>query len=83
MAEYVFTMNGVGKVVPPNKQILKDRLFFFLSYEELERNTGGPTPGFTPDPDALQQVINFTETEHGFDPGMDRAGRLAGKHLGD
>ena len=24
MAEYVFTMNGVGKVVPPNKQILKD-----------------------------------------------------------
>ena len=24
MAQYVFTMNGVGKVVPPNKQILKD-----------------------------------------------------------
>ena len=24
MAEYVFTMNGVGKIVPPNKQILKD-----------------------------------------------------------
>jgi len=24
VAEYVFTMNGVGKVVPPNKQILKD-----------------------------------------------------------
>ncbi len=24
MAEYVFTMNGVGKVVPPNRQILKD-----------------------------------------------------------
>ena len=24
MAEYVFTMNGVGKVVPPNKQVLKD-----------------------------------------------------------
>ncbi len=24
MAQYVFTMNGVGKVVPPNRQILKD-----------------------------------------------------------
>ncbi len=24
MAEYVFTMNGVGKVVPPKKEILKD-----------------------------------------------------------
>ena len=24
MAQYVFTMNGVGKVVPPNKHILKD-----------------------------------------------------------
>ncbi len=24
MAQYVFTMNGVGKVVPPNKYILKD-----------------------------------------------------------
>ena len=24
VAQYVFTMNGVGKVVPPNKQILKD-----------------------------------------------------------
>ena len=24
MAQFVFTMNGVGKVVPPNRQILKD-----------------------------------------------------------
>jgi ATP-binding cassette ChvD family protein len=24
MAQYIYTMNGVGKVVPPNKQILKD-----------------------------------------------------------
>ena len=29
MAQYVFTMNGVGKVVPPNKQILKD---IYLSF---------------------------------------------------
>ncbi len=30
MAQYVFTMSGVGKVVPPNKQILKDiHLNFF------------------------------------------------------
>ncbi|RUM94682.1 MAG: energy-dependent translational throttle protein EttA, partial [Thiothrix sp.] len=24
MAQYIFTMNGVGKIVPPKKQILKD-----------------------------------------------------------
>jgi sulfate-transporting ATPase len=29
VAQYVFTMNGVGKVVPPNKQILKD---IYLSF---------------------------------------------------
>ncbi len=30
MAQYVFTMNGVGKVVPPNRQILKNiHLSFF------------------------------------------------------
>ena len=32
MAQFVFTMNGVGKVVPPNRQILKDiYLNFFPS----------------------------------------------------
>ena len=29
MAQYVFTMNGVGKVVPPKRQILKD---IYLSF---------------------------------------------------
>src|SRR5437867_1232392 len=30
MAQYIFTMNGVGKVVPPNREILKDiSLSFF------------------------------------------------------
>src|SRR5210317_1305847 len=30
MAQYVFTMNGLGKVVPPKKEILKDiNLNFF------------------------------------------------------
>ncbi len=30
MAQYIFTMNGVGKIVPPKKQILKDiHLNFF------------------------------------------------------
>ena len=24
MAQYIFTMNGVGKIVPPKKEILKD-----------------------------------------------------------
>ena len=31
MAQYVFTMNRVGKIVPPKRQILKDiSLSFFL-----------------------------------------------------
>ncbi len=29
MAQYVYTMQGVGKVVPPNKYILKD---IYLSF---------------------------------------------------
>ena len=30
MAQYIFTMNGLGKVVPPKKEILKDiNLNFF------------------------------------------------------
>jgi ATPase subunit of ABC transporter with duplicated ATPase domains len=29
MAQYVFTMNGVGKIVPPKRQILKD---IYLSF---------------------------------------------------
>ena len=29
MAHYVYTMNGVGKIVPPKRQILKD---IYLSF---------------------------------------------------
>jgi sulfate-transporting ATPase len=29
MAQYVYTMNGVGKIVPPKRQILKD---IYLSF---------------------------------------------------
>ncbi len=49
--------------------IIKDKLFFFTSYEELERNTSGPTPGFTPDPAELDRTIQFIQSEYGFDPG--------------
>ena len=37
MAQYVFTMNRVGKIVPPKRQILKDisLSFFPVSYTHL------------------------------------------------
>ena len=31
MAQYVFTMNRVGKIVPPKRQILKDISLSFLT----------------------------------------------------
>ncbi|MEM9159035.1 MAG: TonB-dependent receptor, partial [Verrucomicrobiota bacterium] len=36
--------------------ILQNRLFFFVSYEELTRDVAGPTPGFIPDPNMVEQV---------------------------
>ena len=32
MAQYVFTMNRVGKVVPPKRQILKDISLSFCNF---------------------------------------------------
>lgn len=49
--------------------IIKDKLFFFAAYEELERNTAGPTPGFTPDAALLQSAIAKVKADYGFDPG--------------
>lgn len=49
--------------------IIKNKLYFFASYEELERNTAGPTPGFTPDPAELARTLQFIQDEYGFDPG--------------
>ncbi|MCH6258486.1 TonB-dependent receptor [Puniceicoccaceae bacterium K14] len=49
--------------------IIKDRLFFFASYEELERDIQAPTAGFTPDPTDLQLVIDKMIDDYGFDPG--------------
>ena len=49
--------------------IIKNKLYFFASYEELERNTAGPTPGFIPDPTELANTIQFVQNEYGFDPG--------------
>ncbi len=49
--------------------ILKNKLFFFLAYEELERNTAGPTPGFFPSQNVIDTVQDFMISEYGFDPG--------------
>ncbi|MDC0976499.1 carboxypeptidase regulatory-like domain-containing protein [bacterium] len=49
--------------------IIPNKLYFFGSYEELERNTAGPTPGFVPDPAELERTIAFVQSEYGFDPG--------------
>ena len=49
--------------------ILRDKLFFFVAYEELERKVLGPTPGFIPDPAAVEQVRQKMINDYGFDPG--------------
>lgn len=63
----VFEENTIGYTL--GGPIIKDKLFFFAAYEELERNTAGPTPGFTPDPTVLQSAIDKIENDYGFDPG--------------
>lgn len=49
--------------------ILKDRLFFFVDYSEFAETAVAGSPGFTPDPAALQQVITYAQNTLGFDPG--------------
>lgn len=63
----VFDENTWGATI--GGPIIPNKLFFFASYEELERNTSGPTPGFTPDPTELAKTIQFVQSEYGFDPG--------------
>jgi hypothetical protein len=49
--------------------IIKDRLFFFVYYEEFERVESGGVPGFDPDPDAIADVIAFNNANLPFDFG--------------
>ena len=42
--------------------IIKDKLFFFVYYEEFERVEEGGMPGFDPDPDAIADVIAFNNS---------------------
>ncbi|TGO03122.1 hypothetical protein PN36_12285 [Candidatus Thiomargarita nelsonii] len=38
MAQYIYTMNRVGKIVPPKREILKDiSLSFYPAYKNLKR----------------------------------------------
>ncbi|MGJ3243065.1 MAG: TonB-dependent receptor [Opitutales bacterium] len=49
--------------------ILKDKLFFFVNYEEFERTTQPGGAGFDPDPAAIQQVIDYGRDVLGVDFG--------------
>ena len=49
--------------------IIKDKLFYFISYEEFERTEEPGSPGFIPDPTALQQVIDYGNNVLGADFG--------------
>ncbi|MEX0326847.1 MAG: TonB-dependent receptor [Puniceicoccaceae bacterium] len=42
--------------------IIKDKLFFFVYYEEFERVEEGGVPGFDPDPDAIADVLAFNNS---------------------
>lgn len=49
--------------------IIKDKLFYFLSYEEFERTEQPGASGFEPDPAAIQQVIDYGNNVLGVDLG--------------
>lgn len=57
---YGFTLGG---------PIIKDKLFYFVSYENFEENSQPNSPGFTPDPTALQTLYSYIDSSLGVDFG--------------
>lgn len=49
--------------------ILKDKLFFFLSLEQVSESIVQDEGDFIPDPEDLQRIIDFSKQVYGFDPG--------------
>jgi Carboxypeptidase regulatory-like domain len=57
--DYVLTLGG---------PIIKDRLFFFFTYEDYKKTSNPPSPNFIPDPTQLAQLITRAQAL-GYDPG--------------
>jgi ATP-binding cassette ChvD family protein len=90
MAQYIFTMNGLGKVVPPKKEILKDiNLNFFpgakigvLGYNGAGKSTllrimAGVDTDFVGEARAASDIrIGYLPQEPALDPDLDVRGNV-------
>ncbi len=90
MAQYIFTMNGLGKVVPPKKEILKDiNLNFFpgakigvLGYNGAGKSTllrimAGVDTDYIGEARAASDTrIGYLPQEPGLDPDLDVRGNV-------
>ncbi len=90
MAQYIFTMNGLGKVVPPKKEILKDiNLNFFpgakigvLGYNGAGKSTllrimAGVDPDFIGEARPAKDIrIGYLSQEPELDPDKDVRGNV-------
>jgi hypothetical protein len=57
---YGFTLGG---------PIIQDKLFYFVSYENFEENSQPNSPGFAPDPGALNSLLSYIDGSLGVDFG--------------